>query len=169
MPKRITRTGRAITEAGRRVTGVSLPGFGLQWADPGPPEREQVRRFVVFLEDRRALYNPDYLEEESQVEHSVHDIRAECTKLLQQLGEGTYAAVPVHTIRSACRRYHDDANLQFRFFDRHAHDRGTPGFFVALGALRAAVGEQLSRLASHYDIKITGELADILPKPDSGI
>lgn len=80
MAKRIILAGRSITETGRKVTGFCLPGIGLQWADPGPSEREHVRRLVVFLEDRRALYNPDYLEDESQVERSVHEIRAECTR-----------------------------------------------------------------------------------------
>jgi hypothetical protein len=167
MAKRITKATRTVTDKGRRITAISFPAFGLQWADPGPSEREQVRRFVVFLEDRRALYIPDDLEIESQVEHSVHAIREECTKLLQQLGEGAFGAIPVHAIRSACRRYHDDVNLSFRFFEGRHHDRGPrAGFFVALGALRAAVGQQFAHLASHYDLSIKGELADILPQPD---
>jgi len=62
--------GRVTADTARRVTGISTPFGGLQWADPGPSDTEIVRRFLLFLEDRRVLYNPMYLEIVSQVEHS---------------------------------------------------------------------------------------------------
>ena len=43
------------------------------------------------------------------------------------------------------------------------HREGTPGFFTALGAFRAAVGQQVALLAAHYDIDIEGDLAAVLP------
>jgi hypothetical protein len=73
--------------------------------------------FVLFLEDRRVLYNPTYLEVVSQVEHSVHEIREQCTKTLQALPPKAFAVTPVRTIREAGRRFHDDQNQDFRFFD----------------------------------------------------
>jgi hypothetical protein len=76
-------------------------------------------------------------------------------------------------IREACRRFQDDQREEFRFLDyryeRDPHERrGSPSFFVALGAFRATVGQQVALLAAQYDIDIEGDLAAILPQPEEG-
>lgn len=164
------RRRRTVTaETARRITGISTPLGGLQWADPGPSEAEVVRRFLVFLEDRRVLYNAMQLEVPSQVDDSVHQIREECTRTLQQLGTGAFAVVPVRAIREASRRFHDDRGERFHHLDREwdrppLHGReADPGFFVALGAYRATVGHQVTLLAAHYDLDVDGDLASVLP------
>ena len=160
--------GKKVTAAtARRITGISSPLGGLQWADPGPSDQEIVRGFLVFLEDRRVLYNPYQLEIASQVEHSIHEIREECTKTLRTLSPQVFAATPIRSIRAACRRFHDDQNEEFRFFDRHWEpSQGRPGFFAALGAFRATVGQQVAMLAAHYDLDVEGDLASVIPSTD---
>src|SRR5229473_2533112 len=117
----VKRGERVTAETARRITGISTPLGGIQWADPGPSERELVRRLMLFLEDRRVLYNPSMLEVRSQVDHSIHEIRKECTEALRQLGERAFAAVSIRAIREAGRRYHDDSNLEFRLIDFWPH------------------------------------------------
>jgi|SRR5579862_5889991 len=165
MPRQnMLKKGERVTaETARRITGISTPFGGIQWADPGPSEREHVRRFILFLEDRRVLYNPAFLEVRGQVEHSIHEIRKECTETLRQLGESAFAAIPIRAIRAASRSFHDDSNLEFHFFDSRSRLGETAGFFVALGAFRATVGQQVALLAAHYDLDIEGDLARVLP------
>ncbi len=165
MPRRsfIKKSEKVTAEAARRITGISTPFGGIQWSDLGPSEREHVRRFILFLEDRRVLYNPAILEVRSQVDHSVHEIRRECTEALRQLGERAFATVPIRTIREACRRFHDDSNLEFRLIDSRPHHGESAGFFIALGGFRAVVGQQVALLAAHYDLDIEGDLAAVLP------
>jgi hypothetical protein len=159
--------GKVTSAAARRITGISVPFGGIQWADPGPSDGKIVRDFVLFLEDRRVLYNPMFLEVVSQVEHSVHEIREQCTKTLQALSPGAFAVTPIRAIREAGRRFHDDQNQDFKFFDgRWHHHEGSPGFFTALGAFRASVGQQVALLAAHYDFDIEGDLASALPSAD---
>jgi len=163
------RGGKVTAETARRITGISTPFGGFQWADSGPSDTEIVRKFVLFLENRRVLYNAMDLEVVSQVEGSIHQIRAECTKALQVLPPQAFAAVPIRAIREAGRRFHNDQNEDFRFFDDRWHHRdGSPGFFTALGAFRAAVGQQVALLAAHYDIDIEGDLAAVLPTLEDG-
>ncbi|MBI1774307.1 MAG: hypothetical protein HYR63_03070 [Proteobacteria bacterium] len=154
--------------AARRITGISTPFGGLQWAEAGPSERDVIRRFILFLEDRRVLYNPESLEVESEVEHSVHQIREMCTKTLSELSENAFAVVPLRLIRGAARRYHDDVNVQFHSLGtrRYGPDH-SGGFFMALGGFRAVVGQQVALLAAHYDIDVEGDLAAVLPDGDS--
>lgn len=167
--RNLVRKGRQIASkvtatTARRITGISLPFGGLQWADPGPSDAEIIRSFLLFLEDRRVLYNPMYLEVTHQVEHSIHEIRQECTKTLQALTPNAFGTLPIRTIREASRRFHDDQNESFRFFDDRWSGRdGSPAFFMALGAYRATVGQQVALLAAHYDIDVEGDLASVLP------
>jgi hypothetical protein len=164
------RRNRVTADTARRITGISLPFGGLSWADPGPSDAEIVRQFLVFLEDRRALYNPMQLEVAGDVENSIHQIREQCTRTLQQLGPDAFALAPVRMIREAGRRFHDDCQEEFphvqRDWDgphRRRHPDCGPGFFVALGAYRATVGHQVALLAAHYDLNIEGELASVIP------
>jgi hypothetical protein len=155
---------RVTAEAARRITGISTPFGGVQWADPGPSDTEIIRKFILFLEDRRVLYNPMSLEVESQVEHSIHEIREGCTKTLQALPAKAFGVIPVRSIRAACRCFHDDELVDFRNFDGRWRGREEHlGFFMALGAFRATVGQQVAYLAAHYDLDIEGDLASVLP------
>jgi hypothetical protein len=160
-----SKSQKVTAATARRVTGISTPFGGFQWTDPGPSERDIVRGLILFLEDRRVLYNPMILEVRSQVDPSIHQIRHECTNLLRQLGENAFAAVPIRAIREACRRFHDDANMEFRFFANRGDHELDAGFFAALGAFRATIGQQLALLAAHYDLDIDGDLAAVMPRP----
>jgi hypothetical protein len=160
------RSGKVTADTARRITGISSPFGGISWADPGPGDCETIRRFLVFLEDRRVLYNAMDLEVASQVDRSIHEIREQCTKTLQALSPNAFGVLPIRAIREAGRRFHDDQNEQFRHFDDDFHGgwrSARPGFFVALGAYRATVGLQVALLAAHYDLDIEGDLASILP------
>jgi hypothetical protein len=57
-----------------RITGLSVPVFGVQW---NPPEAECVaaRRVLAFLEDRRVLYVPSEMELPQHCVESVLRIR----------------------------------------------------------------------------------------------
>jgi hypothetical protein len=163
------KSGKVTAETARRITGISTPLGGISWGDPGPGDGETVRQFLVFLEDRRVLYNAMDLEVISQVHRSIHEIREQCTKTLQALAPKAFAVLPVRVIREASRRFHDDEREAFRFFDRgwSHHDSG-PGFFVALGSYRATVGQQVALLAAHYDLDIEGDLASVMPALGDG-
>jgi hypothetical protein len=165
MARWFQKTEKVTAEAARRITGISIPFGGISWADPGPSDAEKVREFILFLEDRRVLYNAQDLEVVSQVEHSIHEVREQCTRALQALSPNAFASLPIRTIRAAGRRFHDDQHEEFRFFEGRQHLReGSPGFFTALGAFRATVGLQAAQLAAHYDIDVEGDLAAVLPK-----
>ena len=159
---------RITADAARRITGISGPFGGVQWADPGPSDAEHVRRFFLELEDRRVLYNPMWLEVQNQVDRSILEIRQICTDALKNFSANDFATQPIRNVRLASRRYLDEAMIEFP----HAsldHGRGnfTPGFFLALGEFRATVGQQLALLAARYDITVEGDLAGIFPPTDA--
>lgn len=147
-----------------RLTGFSIPIFGVSW-NPPEPERKIIRRLFTFLEDRRVLFNPYSLEVESQVTDSVLEIRKELTNTLNQLPEDSKAAQSVRAIRAVCRKFMDEPYPEMPHigWPMMPGREASAGFFVALGELRAVFGTHLAILAVQYGINIEEDLASILP------
>lgn len=155
---------------GKRLTGTSMSafGFGAGFSTaPAATDRDIVQALVTFLEDKRALFNPEYLEIEDQVGHSVLNIRAQLTEALQQIDQASPAVQPLRDMRAACRRYLDEPRQHFRFLERHhGHHEARPGFFVALGELRATFGAELKRLDALYSLDVEPQLRALFPMDD---
>jgi hypothetical protein len=161
----------AFQDLASRITGFSVPMFGVSWSPP-EPERKHIRHLIHFLEDRRVLFVPYHLEVVEEVNHSVREIRHQLTATLQALPEGSYAASSIKVMRRACRVFMTGPREEFRHlprWDYHARGRGGvgredgPGFFMALGELPATFGMHLHALAVIYGIDVDPELAAIMP------
>lgn len=121
----------------RSLTGFSTPVFGVSW-NPPADERETVRQFIVFLEDRRVLFNPYDIEMPEYVDRSIIEIRQHLTELLGTLDENSKACEHIRAMRAACRKFLDKTtktHLTPRFFRGENME-----FFSALGELRAIFG-----------------------------
>ena len=63
---------------GRRLSGTSMSILGVGAGAPvtaATTDRDIAQALITFLEDRRVLFNPEYLEVASQVDSSVLEIR----------------------------------------------------------------------------------------------
>lgn len=153
-----------------RLNGLSLPIIGASWVPP-PDEREIIRRFLTFLEDRRVLFVPTYMEVPGEVTFSIQRIREAATATLQELSDKSEAAGSLRALRAACRRFLEEPRPDFRNLSPrrldHWDDRDGfgPGFFTALGEFRATVGVHIAMLAHRFDLDVEGDLAAVLPPP----
>lgn len=150
-----------------RFKGASMLGFGTSW-DISNAERDEVRKMLAFLEDRRVLYVPHNLEVPGEVERSVQEIRKRCTDALGIVSERSPSLKAIRAMRAACRRFLEEPHADFRNYQSRDHGRFQDqlGFFAALGELRSRIGIQIAALASWYEIEIEPELASILPPDD---
>jgi len=152
-----------------RLTGFSLPFFGLQWTPPAD-EREIVRRLLINLEDRRVLYAPYHMEIEPAVMSSVQEMRKILEQALQDLPNTSPAVGSIRAMHVACRDFltavqvpmapqpgFNSPVMQFESMGKAA------SFFIALGWLRATFGIHIASLAYQYDIDIDQRLKSILP------
>ncbi|MBI4188949.1 MAG: hypothetical protein HY525_00235 [Betaproteobacteria bacterium] len=146
----------AFKQLAGRITGISLPVFGVSW-NPPANERDIVRETFVFLEDRRALYNDFDREIEDEVVQSVLAIRAELTSALKRLPETAEAVSSLKAMRAACREYLDGPRRG------HRGHWGPFPFSAELGRLRAIFGVHVAYLAVKYGIDLDGELLNIIP------
>lgn len=83
MSRSKARTAKSLAH---RLNGVTIGPVGASWVPP-VDQRECVRTFLTFLEDRRVFYNPQWLEVEWQVTDSICQIREACTAALTELPE----------------------------------------------------------------------------------
>jgi len=90
-----------------RITGFSVPVFGVSW-NPPEPEIAVARRVLAFLEDRRVLYNPYHMEMEYQCVDSVIEIRKFLTEILGEIGINSKLMEHLRAIRAACRQFLDN-------------------------------------------------------------
>ena len=152
----MTRAKLAFSELAGRITGVSIPVFGVSW-NPPESERSIVRETFIFLEDRRALYNDFAHEMDHEVAESVLAIRAELTAALKRTTDDSEAAPSLRAMRAACREYLDTTRGPGR-------GRGGPfSFMNQLGRLRAIIGVHVAYLAVKYGIDLQGELIQVIP------
>ena len=67
-----------------RLTGFSVPVFGVSW-NPPEPEVQKARRVITQLEDRRVLCNASELEVPAHCVQSVIEIRRMLSAELETL------------------------------------------------------------------------------------
>ena len=143
----------------KSLTGIQTPFFGVLW-NPPETDREIVRKLIIFLEDRRALYNPYDIEMPEYVERSVLEIRKQLTELMGQLDANSDIYPHLQAMRAACRKSMDSTGKTNRFF---RGGRGEMETFAALGEMRAIFGVHIGQLCVMYGIDIEEDLASILP------
>ena len=172
MKRNLVGRGKVMARSlAHRLTGFSIPIFGVQW-NPPADEQDIVRRLLRALEDRRVLYVPYHLEVPNEVTTSVLRIRDILTATSQELPNGSAAVGSVRAMRAACRRFLDEPRVEYRNLHPHfrssweTRDEFGPGFFTALGELRATFGTHIAALACQYGIDVEEELAEILPPTD---
>jgi hypothetical protein len=156
-------------EVASRLTGFSVPVFGVSW-NPPEPEVTVARRVLVFLEDRRVLFNPYHLEVAEQCVRSVSDIRRFLTEEIGRHPGDSKLAEHLRGIRAACRKFLDDTSSRGsrRFLRPHFAGPFEAEFFTELGELRATIGHHVAALAVMHGLDVEGELERTLPERDEG-
>lgn len=152
-----------------RITGLSVPIFGLQW-NPTEAECSVARRVISFLEDRRVLYVPSEMELPPHCVESVLRIREFLTTELGKLDPDSEIAKSLRAMRAACRKFlgtvEADQGQIIQFGASHGHYASWV-FNGAVGELRGVFGIHVAALAASHGLDVEDDLASILPAPAS--
>jgi len=151
-----------------RLTGISVPIFGVSW---NPPEIEitKAKRIITFLEDRRVLYDPSEVEVPRYCVDSVNEIRRFLTAELGDLNFEDELSKSLRAMRAACRKFlervgEEDGDI-IRFGAQEKHYASWI-FISALGELRGVFGIHIAKIAAEYGLNVEDSLAAILPAAD---
>jgi hypothetical protein len=161
-----TRKAIPYLEILNRITGVSIPIFGVSW-NPPELEIERARHLIVFLEDRRVLFQRNQ-EMPTWANKSVIEIRERLTSELETLDEKSSLAKSLVEMRRACRKYLDTVqvldlstdNIKVNGLFRDEEEI----FLAAINELRVLFGSHIAQIAIQFGIDVETELASILPK-----
>lgn len=148
-----------------RITGLSVPIFGVQW-NPTEAECSVARRLLAFLEDRRVLFAPSEMEVPQYCVESVLKIRELLTAELGKLDAESEVALCMRAMRAACRKFLATVEADDRraiHFGAHQGHYASWIFNGAVGELRGVFGIHIARLAASHGLDVEDELSTILP------
>ncbi len=163
-----------IEEILNRLMGFSTPIGGLSWQSASL-DVEVARRVLIFLEDRRVLYDPFEVEVPEHCVESVLQIRQFLAAALAYQGIGSDLAGHLHAMRAACRaflyRFSSPSDISFGDISEDWWLNQELG--QAIGALRTVFGFQLAQIAARYSLDVDEPLSYIIhtalpPAKDDG-
>ena len=88
----------------KKITGISCPFFGISW-NPCKSDQEKIKNLLIFLEDRRVLFNAINIETPIWVSESIIEIRKILTDLIPEFDDNSETCEILRTMRSSCRHY----------------------------------------------------------------
>ena len=153
-------------EISKRLTGISTPVFGVSW-NPENTSADIARKVIVFLEDRRVLYNPNEMEVPSHCVRSVLEIRSFLTNKISQTNEKELLG-SLKALRAACRKFLDIVGSRdeiISFGNQKGHWASWE-FNGAVGELRGVFGIHIAKIAAAYGLDVEDALSKILPGSD---
>ena len=165
----MTKLKLTFKEIANRLTGLSIPIFGISW-QPDESDVKIAKRVINFLEDRRVLYSPYDLELPGHCVTSIMEIRRMLTDEIGKLSQKKELYNDLKLLRSGCRKFLDEIQQHNINTDQPFQMSSFSGwvFYSALGELRGVFGIYISKIAMSYGIDIAGELSTIVPIVDDG-
>lgn len=144
----------------KNITGLSCPIFGIQWNAPAI-ESDEAKNVILFLEDKRVLFNPSHMEDAGHCALSVIEIRSELTRHLQALPSGSNLASALKRMRKACQTFSNNlGHPKFSSFDPAVQ---TSILERELFKLREKFGVPVAEVAVAYGLDVDDGLASIIP------
>ena len=147
----------------RRITGISVPIFGIQWAPP-PDQRRIAEQVLDRLNNRRVLYAPYYQENEGACISSALDLREELSEIIDSAPAGSPVYKCAKNIQKACRVFMSKSEQLDFTVRNHATAVATRAIFEqSLTKFRGTVGEATKNLVAAYGLDVEDEVAAIIP------
>jgi hypothetical protein len=147
----------------RRITGISVPIFGIQW-NPPTDQKRIAKQVLDRLNDRRVLYAPFYRENEAACLNSALDLRQDLSAIIDAAPAGSPVYKCAKNMQKACRVFMTETEqLDFNARD-HATAVATRAIFEqGLTNFRSSVGEATKNLVAAYGLDVEDDLAAIIP------
>jgi hypothetical protein len=132
-----------------KITGVSIPIFGLSWTPPAS-EADAAVRVITFVEDRRVLMRGPVWSPYAVL--SIVEIRKKLTDELEKLPRSSTLAQSLQAMRTACRIFLEQVESDSE------HER----FAEAISEFQPIMLVHIGRICAAYGIDLAPPLADHL-------
>lgn len=156
----MTISWKKLREGANRITGFQVPviGAGVSW-QPTELEVTKARKLMVFLEDKRVLYESYVNEQMDYCIESVLNIRGYLvTQVLMEADQTSKLYECAKELRDGCVEFLDIVEV------RNKSDMSPYRLLrAALGRLRRVFGHSLLKISLTYEIDVERNLATIIP------
>ena len=154
-------------EIANKITGISIPIFGISWT-PAKLEIDVAKKVIVYLEDKRVLYVIYELESPRHCLNSVIQIREFLTTQLFDVDGNSELSTILREMRGTCRNFLNNVQEKYSFnkisgtIDR---ELGTENihFYNAMGEFRIRMGILIAKVLIMYGINCESDLLNIIP------
>lgn len=138
-----------------RITGLSTPFGGVSWEYTTSPKK-RIMDFFLFLESKRLLTNPWYLEVVSQCVESALEIKTALVSITEDVDftEGDYFVISA--MLDASNKFLDELN-KIQGFVPHIHT-GNNLFDYALKKYRDEIVNGIKYFEVSYNVKFGKDL-----------
>jgi len=157
-----------LNRVAQSLTGIPIPVFGKSWT---PPESDRllVSDLILYLEDKRALFNSYSLDCYKYVVSSVIAVRERLTELIQKVNGNNEIEPHLRAMRAACRKFQDRCSQSIQAQKAMGSVEVVDEIYLtALGELRAIFGIHIALLCLKYDLEVKDNLLMLLPYQDVG-
>lgn len=148
------------------VTGISTPIFGIQWT---PPQwaSDLAEETLVYLSDKRILFNHFDMENADHCLHSVDSMRDHLGTQRKKLLGNKELDKSLSSMQKACRRFIDYVgHPKYSGFEKPIQESVLEN---ELQRLRSSIGKQVAILSISFGVDVDDELASIITFNNLGL
>jgi len=143
----------------KNVTGFSTPIFGIQWT---PPQwaSDLAEETLVYLSDKRVLFNRFDMENAEHCIQSVDNIRNHLSSQRQKLQGNKELDNSLAAMQRSCRRFIDYVgHPKYSGFEKPIQESILEN---ELQKLRSSFGKQVATLSISFGVDVKDELASTI-------
>ena len=144
-----------------RPTGIDTPFGGFSWEYTTSP-KQRITELFFFLESRRLLTNPAYLEVTDQCAQSAIEIREALVSVIIDVTFSENDILVIQAMIDGSNKFLDELNIIEGRVTRFIHG-GVNIFEYALNKYRESIIAGIRYFEREYKIKFSKDLSNIRP------
>lgn len=143
------------------LNGINLPFGGISW-DNNTTAKDRFRYLLLYLESKRILTNPMYMELKEECIDSVLEIKQTLVSITKDVAFREADIDIVHSLIAACNDYLDTIRSDSipHLISKDGHNWADATFEAAMKNFRKAFKNGIKQIEEEYKLCYKGKISD---------
>lgn len=143
------------------LNGISLPFGGISW-DNNTTAKDRFRYLLLFLESKRILTNPMYMELKEECIESVLEIKQTLVSITKDVDFGETDINIVRSLIAACNDYLDTVRSDSipHLIYKDGYSWADAAFDTAMKKFRKAFKNGITQIEDEYKLRYNARISD---------
>lgn len=143
------------------LNGISLPFGGISW-DNNTTAKDRFRYLLLFLESKRILTNPMYMELKEECIESVLEIKQTLVSITKDVDFGETDINIVRSLIAACNDYLDTVRSDSipHLIYKDGYSWTDAAFDTAMKKFRKAFKNGITQIEDEYKLRYNARISD---------